>query len=114
MAVALGSFDLLAPRAAGAMGAVWKGLHRDEGVPVAIKVLTGARARDPAWVKAFRDEVRAVAGLSHPGIVHVLDVGDVPEGTPDLPAGSPYLVMEHASGGTLSSPSNAPSSFAEL
>ena len=87
------------------MGEVWLGQH-ELGLPVAIKVIASARARQAATQRAFLHEVRAVAQLTHPGIVMVLDYGELPkdvaEQWPDrLLAGSPYLVMEFADGGTL-------------
>jgi serine/threonine protein kinase/tetratricopeptide (TPR) repeat protein len=88
------------------MGEVWQGLHRDQNVPVAVKVITSDAARQERYLEAFRNEVRAVARLDHPGIVWVLDYGTVSEAAESasdgaLVAGSPYLTMEYASGGTL-------------
>ncbi|MFZ5481360.1 MAG: serine/threonine-protein kinase PknK [Myxococcota bacterium] len=105
--IPLGPFLLGNPLGSGGMGTVWGGLHRDEGVPVAIKVMTGELAREPAFLGAFRNEVRAVAGLDHPGIVRVFDFGQIGPETEArsrglLPAGSPYLVMEMAGAGSLS------------
>jgi len=88
------------------MGEVWAGIHREQQVPVAVKVLLTASARNPSVQQAFRNEVRAVAGLDHPGIVVVYDHGLIPPEAEAatagrLPAGSPYLAMERATGGTL-------------
>jgi len=88
------------------MGEVWRGVHTRQDIPVAFKVMTGSRARQRRYRDAFRNEVRAVAALNHPGIVKVFDHGMV---TPEaeelsggrLVAGSPYLVMELASRGSL-------------
>jgi len=106
--VALGPFDVYLHQAAGAggMATVWSARHRATTTPVAVKVMHGAQAQDSTFLDAFAGEVRAVAGLDHPGVVHVLDYGRVPadvaQASADvLPAGSPYLVMEYASGGTL-------------
>jgi len=94
----MGSFELHAPLAKGGMGAVWRGVHAS-GVPVAVKVLTEKSARETQYLEAFRNEVRAVARLTHPHVVLVLDHGVVPAGLESeskgkLVAGSPYLVME--------------------
>jgi serine/threonine protein kinase/tetratricopeptide (TPR) repeat protein len=88
------------------MGEVWAGVHRGEGVAVAVKVVTGQGASREEFVRLFRNEVRAVAALDHPGIVLVFDMGAVDaaaEVASDgrLRAGSPYLVMEMASRGSL-------------
>ncbi len=98
--IQLGPFDLQGPINRGAMGEVWRGRHRRQDVPVAVKVMTRDQARNPDFVAALRQEVRAAASLSHEGIVMVLDYGEVDEGLP-FPAGSPYVVMELCSGGTL-------------
>jgi len=100
----LGTFRLDRPIAAGGMGQVWSGWHGD--TPVAVKVLTGGAAWDPSFRSLFRNEVRAAARLTHPGIIEVLDHGEIPAAAAAasgdaLVAGSPYLVMEYASGGRL-------------
>ena len=99
----LGPFDIHRAVGRGAMGEVSLALHRTQGTEVAIKILHGTTARDPWAVEAFRNEVRAVAALSHPGIVSVVDHGVV-EASSDLvtqghfPEGTPYLVMEFVKG----------------
>ena len=102
----LGPFDLERAVGRGAMGEVWLARHRTQGVEVAIKLLHGTTVSDPWALEAFRNEVRAVAGLSHPGIVAVVDHGIVPghsnvatEG--HFEAGTPYLAMEFVDGWTL-------------
>src|SRR5688500_13818028 len=104
--IALGPFTLLAPLGAGGMGEVWAAVHGPSDAPVAVKVLTAAFAREPVFVRAFRNEVRATAALDHPSIVAVLDHGEVSEAADAasdgrLQAGSPYLVMERVDGGSL-------------
>jgi tetratricopeptide (TPR) repeat protein len=91
----------------GGMAEVWEGHHRDEGTRVAVKVLTGEGARDDLFLAAFRNEVRAAAGLSHPNIVRVWDHGRVDAGAElvsggRMPFGSPWLVMELCEKGSLS------------
>jgi hypothetical protein len=88
------------------MGSVWRGVHRDSGLPVAVKVLHKAALREGKGIQGFRNEVRAVASLDHPGVVWVFDVGSVPPAAAAgsnglLEEGAPYLAMEYASGGTL-------------
>ena len=104
--LALGAFDLESIAGRGGMAEVWAATHRASGVPVAIKVMRGERATNPRYQSFFRNEVRAVAALEHPCIVHVLDHGEIPEATAALSAGrithgSPFLVMEWVSGPTL-------------
>jgi eukaryotic-like serine/threonine-protein kinase len=88
------------------MGIVWLGRHRSQGVPVAVKVITAKAASTEEYHRAFHQEVRAVSALDHPGVVWIFDSGTIPEESSeashgDLVAGSPYLVMEYASHGTL-------------
>ncbi len=104
--ISLEPFVLEKPIGRGGMAEVWAAKHREQGVPVAVKVLTTEKTRDPMFVSAFKNEVRAVAGLNHPNIVMVFDYGQLPEETEKqsegkLRAGSPYLVMERADGGSL-------------
>ena len=117
MTVRLGPFFLERRIGIGGGGEVWRGRHRSEGVPVAIKLITGHRARDAAYREAFQREVQAVAGLSHPGVVQVLDTGRVDDAAAaafggDLVAGSPYLAMELAQGSLRDRP--GPGSFETL
>jgi tetratricopeptide (TPR) repeat protein len=88
------------------MGVVWRGVHRRQGVAVAVKAMTGQATRDARYARAFRNEVRAVAGLEHPGIVQVYDFGVLSETAErasggQLQAGFPYLAMELIDGGSL-------------
>ncbi len=69
--IRLGPFALQAPMGRGAMAEVWRGRHVGLDVPIALKIVTGDRARSPRHRELFRQEVRAVAGLDHPGIVRV-------------------------------------------
>jgi serine/threonine protein kinase/tetratricopeptide (TPR) repeat protein len=106
MAISVGPFDLLEPLGRGGMGAVWKGVHREQSFPVALKVLSGENAHDERFRKEFQREVQAVAGLAHPGIVSVYDYGMIAESAASqsndaLVAGSPMLAMELADKGPL-------------
>jgi eukaryotic-like serine/threonine-protein kinase len=106
--IPLGPFRLDRCVGRGGMAEVWSGVHAVQGVPVAVKVMTGERAREPAFRAAFRNEVQAVASLDHPGIVIVFDHGEVSREAEEvsrglLSAGSPTLAMELADGGTLGS-----------
>ena len=106
MALALGAFDLEACIGRGGMGQVWRGIHRRTDYPVAVKILDAEAALRPGFSEAFQDEARVVAGLAHPNIVTVLELGVVPsqvaeESDGALIASSPYLVMEYAHRGTL-------------
>ena len=117
--IQLGPFTLFHPLAAGGMGEVWRGEHRATRLPVAVKVLTAESARAPAVRHALRQEARATASLSHPHIGLLLDYGDVDEAASArsegrLLAGSPYLALELATGGTLQSWVGRPPSWTIL
>lgn len=104
--VPLGEYDLVDVIGRGGMGHVWRARHRPTGSFVAVKVLTAFAARHKRFLSAFRNEIRACAGLSHPSIVRVLDRGEIPSSVEALtegqvPAESPFLVMEYVGGGSL-------------
>ena len=60
---------------------------------VAVKILHPALADDPTFLKRFRAEAQAAAALNHPNIMAVYDWGEE--------RGTPYLVTEYLSGGSL-------------
>ena len=60
---------------------------------VAIKILHEHYAEDPEYLERFRREARAVARLSHPNIVTVIDRGD--------DDGRQYIVFENVEGENL-------------
>ena len=102
MGALLGPFWLNKPLAAGGMGEVWSGVHRDQGVQVAIKFLT-RDASDPDFREAFDAEVMAMAAMDHPNVVRIYDYGEVgANATANLQkrvgVGTPYIVMEQARG----------------
>jgi serine/threonine-protein kinase len=58
----------------GATGVVVKATDRD-GSEVALKLLAANLAKDPAAIKRFAREARALSELSHPHVVRVIDCG---------------------------------------
>ncbi len=118
IAVPVGPFELHAMIGVGGAGEVWRGVHVAQGVPVALKVITAARARDARYREAFANEVRAVAALDHPGIVQVFETGVIGGRAEEVSmgrmvAGSPYLAMELAENGALRS-ADAPPGWDDL
>lgn len=102
----LGPFTLLTPLARGGMASVWLGRLGASAQPVAIKLLMGPTARDPAFRTAFRNEVRVVAALDHPHIIRLLEAGEIDSSRLQGEEGfygpeTPYLVMEFMAGGSL-------------
>lgn len=105
--ISLGPFDLEKPIGSGGMAEVWRAVHRSQGVAVAVKVLRLDAEQRGFAAATLRREIRSVARLEHPGIVRLLDTGDVsPEAEKAsegmIVAGNPYLVMELAHEGSLS------------
>jgi len=60
---------------------------------VAIKLMHRDISEDPDQLERFRREARAVARLSHPHVVTVIDFGE--------DDGTPYIVLEYVEGETL-------------
>lgn len=89
----LGSFEILSAIGAGGMGEVYKARDTRLDRFVAIKVLPGAFASDPARKQRFEREARAVSSLNHPHICMLYDVGSQD--------GVEYLVMEFLEGESL-------------
>jgi len=77
----------------GGMGVVYLAIDQRLGRPVALKLLRKGMEADRRARERFLREVRAVARTTHPGIVTVLDVGEVD--------GSAYFTMEFVEGVTL-------------
>ncbi|MCB9570384.1 MAG: protein kinase [Myxococcales bacterium] len=77
----------------GGMGTVYRAVHVGLDRPVAIKILTRVDGGSTA-ARRFRAEGRLTAALHHPGIVEVLDTGELADGRL-------YLVMELLEGRTL-------------
>jgi serine/threonine protein kinase len=77
----------------GGMGIVYKARQPRLDRLVALKVLPPEAGRDPAFAERFAREARALAKLSHPGIVTVYDFGESD--------GRFYLLMEFVDGVNL-------------
>lgn len=101
----LGPFELQKRVARGGMAVVWRGVHVEQQLPVAVKIMSERLARKARHRREFFNEVRAVARLDHPKVVSLLDFGEVPEAAADplheLVSGSPWLAMEWIEGRTL-------------
>lgn len=86
-------YEIVSHIGAGGMADVYKARDTRLNRFVAIKVLKEEFSSDKNFVVKFRAEAQSAAGLSHPNIVNVYDVGD--EG------GLYYIVMELVEGITL-------------
>ena len=81
----------------GGVGAVY--LARDRKLhdkPVVIKILLEKSLQNSWVVQKFQQEKEALARVDHPGVVGILDTGELPDG-------KPYLVMQFIDGVTLRS-----------
>ena len=86
-------YEILAKAGAGGMSDVYKAKDHVLGRFVAIKVLKQEFAEDVNFVTKFRTEAQSAAGLEHPNIVNIYDVGSE--------SGMHYIVMEYVEGVTL-------------
>jgi serine/threonine-protein kinase len=88
-----GRYKLEAKLGSGGMSTVY--LARDNTLdrPVAVKVMHREMSEQPDQLQRFRQEARAVAKLSHPNVVAVIDAGE--------DGGHPYIVFEYVEGETL-------------
>ena len=89
----LGPYEIVSPIGAGGMGEVYRAKDTRLDRSVAIKVLPAHVSGDPDTRARFAREAKAIAGLSHPHICTLYDVGEHD--------GATFLVMEHLTGETL-------------
>ncbi|NLY48587.1 MAG: Stk1 family PASTA domain-containing Ser/Thr kinase [Clostridiales bacterium] len=88
-----GRYEIIDLVGSGGMADVYKAKDERLNRFVAIKVLKPEYSSDKSFVNKFRGEAQSAAGLSHPNIVNVYDVGD--------DQGLYYIVMELVEGITL-------------
>ena len=86
-------YEIIDRVGSGGMADVYKAKCHRLNRYVAIKVLKQEYSSDAKFVAKFRAEAQSVAGLSHPNIVNVYDVGE--------DNGLHYIVMELVEGITL-------------
>ena len=91
----LGRYEIRAEIGRGGMARVYRAVDTLLQRPVAIKVLAAQLSMDPEFVKRFEREARTAAGLRHPGIVTIYDVGEQD--------GLYFIAMEYIDGHTLHS-----------
>jgi len=89
----LGPYTITVSIGAGGMGEVYKATDTRLNRTVAIKVLPQHVASDPDLKQRFEREAKTLAGVSHPHICPIHDVGNQD--------GIDFLVMEYLEGETL-------------
>ena len=86
-------YEIVGKIGTGGMADVYKAMDHKLNRFVAVKVLKPEFREDTTFIKKFISEAQAAAGLTHPNIVNVFDVGD--------DGGVYYIVMELIEGITL-------------
>ncbi|MDB5352407.1 MAG: tetratricopeptide repeat protein [Planctomycetota bacterium] len=86
-------YDLIEVLGRGGVGVVYKAVHLGLNRTVALKMLLAGAFATWAERQRFSRESEVVAGLRHPNIVQIYDVGDLD--------GRPYFTMEFVEGGSL-------------
>ena len=89
----LAQYEILSPLGSGGMGEVYRARDLRLDREVAIKVMAPHVASDPEMRRRFETEARAVAALSHPGILSIYELVVVD--------GIPVAVMELLEGESL-------------
>src|SRR5262245_42811201 len=88
-----GDYQLLEQIARGGMGVVYRARQKSLDRIVAIKLLLLGPHSDPNFIRRLRAEATVAAGLHHPNIVGIHEVG--------VYEGEHYLVMDYIDGPSL-------------
>jgi eukaryotic-like serine/threonine-protein kinase len=93
----IGKYQLLQRLASGGMGEVFLALQEGPAGflrKVVIKRMRSPITENPAFVEMFLNEARLAALLSHPNVVHILELGQAEDG-------AWFIAMEHIHGRSL-------------
>lgn len=88
-----GDYEIEGELARGGVGAVFRAKQISTGKPVALKVLLDGEDADEIDRERFRHECETAKSLNLPGMVQILDVGEVDS--------KPYMAMELVEGRSL-------------
>ncbi len=91
--ISIPGFEVLHVLGRGGMGDVYLARQASLNREVAVKVLAKHLAEDPDFVRRFEKEAQALATLSHPNVVSIIDRGSH--------GGVLYFVMEYVDGHSL-------------
>ena len=89
----LAQYEIVSAVGSGGMGVVYRARDTRLGRDVALKVMAPHIASDPAMRSRFETEARAVASLTHPGILSIYELA--------VADGIPFAVMELLEGRNL-------------
>jgi serine/threonine protein kinase len=89
----IGHYHILEKLGEGGMAVVYKAYDTRLERHVAFKIILPQKQHTDKFIKRFDREAKALAALSHPNIVKIIDYGEYD--------GLPYLVMEYLHGGNL-------------
>ncbi|MEO8181521.1 MAG: serine/threonine-protein kinase, partial [Deltaproteobacteria bacterium] len=88
-----GRYVIVRPLGSGSVGSLYEAENLLLGKRVAVKWINPAMARRPGVAERVTAKAKEAAGLDHPNIASVLDIGEI--------EGAPYIVTEQLSGRTL-------------
>src|SRR6185369_16083953 len=90
----IGNYEILEEIGRGGMGVIYRARQRHSKRIVAVKRMLSSHADDREWKERFRRETEAAAGLDHPNILPIYEVGEGEDGLP-------FFSMKYATGGSL-------------
>src|SRR6266513_2048862 len=90
----LGNYQILEEIGRGGVGVIYRALQRHSRRIVALKRILSYHADSPEALTRFRREAQAAAGLDHPNVLPIYEVGENKEGLP-------FFSMKFAGGGSL-------------
>src|SRR5437764_1653027 len=90
----LGNYQILEEIGRGGIGVIYRARQRHSRRIVALKRILSYHADSPEALTRFRREAQAAAGLDHPNVLPIYEVGENKEGLP-------FFSMKFAGGGSL-------------